>query len=143
MNESETVLQSRTATDDDLFYLRLARDEFAASLGRLEETAKFLFGAIGAVAGLVLAGMQVKLAVKPELPGDSVTAPFVLWGLSALCAMLVFLPLPYRHYQNSPTAIRRAFERARKVKWALLLVAVLAFAAGLYLAASLLGSRPT
>lgn len=138
MNEAETVLPSRAATDDDLFYLKLAREEFAASLGRLEETAKYLVGAVGAVAGLVLAGLQIKVAVKPDLQGSSFTLPFLLWGLSALCAMLVFFPLPYRHYQNSPTAIRRAFERARKVKWALLLVAVLAFAAGLYLAASLL-----
>lgn len=138
MNNPIPELQGRPASEDDLFYLKLARDEFAASLGRIEETAKYLVGAVGAVAGLVLAGLQIKVAVKPELPFSSFTLPFMLWGLSALCAILVFFPLPYRHYQNSPAAIRRAFERARKVKWVLLLIAVLAFAAGLYFAASML-----
>lgn len=138
MNKAETVLPSRALTDEDSFYLKLARDEFAASLGRLEETAKYLVGAIGAVAGLVLAGIQIKIAVKPDLPASSFAVPFLLWGFSALCAILVFFPLPYRHYQDAPAAIRRAFERARKVKWALLLISVLAFAAGLYFAASIL-----
>jgi len=138
MNEAETVLESRRANEEELFYLKLAREEFAASLGRIEETAKYLIGAVGAVAGLVLAALQIKLAVKPDLPSDSLAVPFSLWGLSAFCAMLVCFPLPYRHYQNAPAAIRRAFERARKVKWTLLLVAVLAFAAGLFLAAQLL-----
>ncbi|RIK52468.1 hypothetical protein DCC62_32930 [candidate division KSB1 bacterium] len=138
MNNPILEVQGRPANEDDLFYLKLARDEFAASLGRLEETAKYLVGAVGAVAGLVLAGLQIKIAVKPDLPSSSFAVPFLLWGFSALCAILVFFPLPYRHYQNSPAAIRRAFERARKVKWALLLVSVLAFAAGLYFAASIL-----
>lgn len=138
MNNPIPEVQGRPATEDDLFYLKLARDEFAASLGRLEETAKYLVGAIGAVAGLVLAGMQVKVAVKPDLPSSSFAVPFLLWGFSALCAILVFFPMPYQHYQNSPTAIRRAFERARLAKWGLLLVAVLTFAMGLYFAAGIL-----
>jgi len=137
MNEAETILESRPASDDELFYLKLARDEFAASLGRLEETAKYLVGAIGAVAGLVLAGLQVKLAVSQgqAAPATPLTWPFVLWGVSAVFAIFVFFPLPYRHYSGSPQSIRQKFVKARKVKWSLLLISTLAFAAGLLLAA--------
>jgi hypothetical protein len=135
MNEAETVLESRRANEEELFYLKLAREEFAASLGRIEETAKYLIGAVGAVAGLVLAGLQVKLAVNPQLAGNPLTWPFVLWGISALLAILVFFPLPYRHGRNAPQAIRRSFEKARWVKWSLLLLAVLAFGAGIMMMA--------
>ncbi|MDZ7268770.1 MAG: hypothetical protein ONB48_13615 [candidate division KSB1 bacterium] len=137
MPAPETSIPSRRATDDDLFYLDLAREEFAASLGRIEETAKYLIGAIGAVAGLVLAGMQVKLAVSQgqAAPGTPLTWPFVLWGVSALFAIFVFFPLPYRHYSASPQSIRQKFIKARKVKWSLLLVSTLTFAAGLLVAA--------
>ncbi|MDZ7361406.1 MAG: hypothetical protein ONB46_11885 [candidate division KSB1 bacterium] len=137
MNEAETVLESRRATEEELFYLKLAREEFAAGLGRIEETAKYLIGAVGAVAGLVLAGLQVKLAVSQgqAAPGTPLSWPFVLWGVSALFAIFVFFPLPYRHYSASPQSIRQKFVKARKVKWSLLLVATLTFAAGLLVAA--------
>ncbi|MGH7453808.1 MAG: hypothetical protein ACRENG_20830, partial [bacterium] len=78
MNEAETVLESRRASEEELFYLKLARDEFAASLGRIEETAKYLIGAVGAVAGLVLAGLQVKLAVNSGAQVTALTWPFLL-----------------------------------------------------------------
>ncbi len=135
MNEAETVLESRRANEEELFYLKLARDEFAASLGRIEETAKYLIGAIGAVAGLVLAGLQVKLAMNPQLPANPLTWPFVLWGSSGLFAILVFFPLPYRPYRNAPQEIRRSFAKARWVKWSLLLLSVLTFGAGIIVAA--------
>jgi hypothetical protein len=83
----------------------------------------------------VLAGLQVKLAVNPQLAGNPLTWPFVLWGISALLAILVFFPLPYRHGRNAPQAIRRSFEKARWVKWSLLLLAVLAFGAGIMMMA--------
>lgn len=135
MNETETVLESRRANEEELFYLKLARDEFAASLGRIEETAKYLVGAIGAVAGLVLAGLQVKLAVNSSAPVTALTWPFLLWGLSGLFAILVFFPLPYRPYRNAPQDIRSSFAKARWVKWSLLLLSVLAFGAGIIVAA--------
>ncbi|MGH7490973.1 MAG: hypothetical protein ACREOO_01120 [bacterium] len=136
MNEPVLEVESRVAREEELFYLKLAREEFAASLGRIEDTARYLIGAIGAVAGLVLAGWQVKLAVKPELAGSLLTQPFLLWGASAFFAILVFFPLPYRHTQRSAQAIRRKFEIARRVKWTLLLLAALAFGTGLLLAAN-------
>jgi hypothetical protein len=135
MNEAETVLESRRANEEELFYLKLARDEFAASLGRIEETAKYLVGAIGAVAGLVLAGLQVKLAVNTGANVTALTWPFLLWGLSGLFAILVFFPLPYRPYRNAPQDIRSIFVKARSVKWSLLLLSVVAFGAGLIVAA--------
>ena len=136
MNETVLQTETRVATEEDKFFLKLVREEFVASLGRIEDTAKYLISAIGAVAGLVLAGWQVKLAVKQDLEGTSLlTYPFLFWGLSAFFAILVFFPLPYQHAEQSPQAIRRSFESARRVKWALLLLAVLTFAAGLFLAA--------
>jgi hypothetical protein len=135
MNEAETVLESRRPSEEELFYLKLARDEFAASLGRIEETAKYLVGAIGAVAGLVLSALQIKIAVNPNLPASPLTWPFLLWGLSGLFAILVFFPLPYRPYRNAPQDIRSSFAKARWVKWSLLLLSVLAFGAGLIVAA--------
>lgn len=55
MNQSVETIESRKATEEELFYLKLARDEFGASIGRIEETAKFLIGAVGA--GLCLFGV--------------------------------------------------------------------------------------
>ena len=135
MNKPIRKLESRPATEEDLFYLKMARDEFTASLSRIEETAKYLIGAVGAVAGLFLAGLQVKIAVKPELKESIVTMPFWLWGVGLLCAIFVILPLPYRHDENAPQSIRRSFARARWVKWSLLLVSAIALTAGLIVAA--------
>jgi hypothetical protein len=135
MKENPPLLESRKSSEEELFYLKLARDEFAASMGRIEETAKYLIGAVGAVAGLLFAGLQVKAAVNPQLQQTSLAWPMILWGVSVFCAILVFFPLPYRHYRNAPDAIRRSFEKARWVKWSLLLASALSFAAGLLAAA--------
>ncbi|RMI12602.1 MAG: hypothetical protein D6681_06530 [Calditrichaeota bacterium] len=135
MSEPITEIQGRKPTEEERFYLNLAREEFAASLIRIEETAKYLIGAVGAVAGLVLAGMQVKIAVRPGPLETAFTTAFILWGISVLCAVLVFFPLPYRHIKDSPASIRRAFQRSRWVKWSLLLISALTFAAGLLIAA--------
>lgn len=135
MNEAETVLESRRAAEEESFYLELAREEFAASISRIEETAKYLIGAVGAVAGLLLAGMQLKIAVNPNLPQSILTPPFILWGASALFAIFTFFPLPYSHYRHEPNAIRRSFDRARWIKWSLLLASALSFAAGVFVAA--------
>lgn len=135
MKEKPPLLESRKSSEEELFYLKLARDEFAASLGRIEETAKYLIGAVGAVAGLLFAGLQVKLAVNPQLPQAPLLWPILFWGVSVFCAILVFFPLPYRHYRNAPNAIRRSFEKARWVKWSLMLASALSFAGGLVVAA--------
>lgn len=113
-------LPARRASDEEVFYLQKAREEFFRSLERIEETAKYVIGAVGAVAGLFLAGMQVKLAVNPKLPQASLKLPFLLWGISLILAVLVFFPFPYRSVYRSPQQIRRAFSRARRVKWGLL-----------------------
>jgi hypothetical protein len=137
-NKPIRKLESRPATDEELFYLKIARDEFTASLSRIEETAKYIIGAVGAVAGLFLAGLQVKIAIKPDLKGDVTAIPFWLWGVSLLCAIFVILPLPYRHAENAPLEIRRSIEKSRWVKWILLLISAIAFASGLLVAANVL-----
>jgi len=135
MHETPIVLPSRAATEEEQFYLKLAREEFSASLSRLEETAKYLIGAVGAVAGLLLSALQLKIAVSPNALQTPLTGAFSLWGASALLAILVVMPLPYRHFHNSPAAIRASFSRARWWKWILLLLSTLAFGAGLFIAA--------
>lgn len=134
MNETPTVLPSRQATEEEQFYLKLAREEFAASLSRIEETAKYLIGAVGAVAGLLLSALQIKIAVNANALQTRLTWAFLLWGASALLAILVIMPLPYHHFHNSPPAIRASFKKARWLKWSLLLLSTLAFGAGLLLA---------
>jgi hypothetical protein len=135
MNKTESTLASRPANEEELFYLKLARDEFAASLGRSEEVAKYLIAAVGATVGFVFAGAQIKQAIRQALAGSQLTVPFLLWSVSLLFAILVFFPLPYRHYQNSPQSIRGSLNRARWVKWIFLLLAALSFAAGMIIAA--------
>lgn len=135
MKEKPAPLESRKSSDEELFYLTLAREEFAASMSRIEDTAKYLIGAVGAVAGLLFAGLQVKAAVNPQLPQASLLWPILLWGVSVFAAILVFFPLPYRHYRNAPNAIRLSFEKARWMKWSLLLASALSFAGGLLVAA--------
>jgi len=130
MNQSITVLESRPATEEELYYLKLAREEFGASLVRIEEAAKFLIGAAGTVAGLFITGQQIRTAIQPQ-PMAASTAPFVFLSISLLAAIFVLLPMPYRHYRNAPAAIQRAFSKARWLKWGLLLFSALAFIAGL------------
>lgn len=135
MNKSPTLLQGRQATEEEQFYLKLAREEFAASLNRIEETAKYLIGAVGAVAGLLLSALQIKTAVNANALQTPLTSAFFLWGASALLAILVIMPLPYRHFHNAPAAIRASISRARWLKWSLLLLSTLFFGVGLFLAA--------
>ena len=136
MNEPVQQLKARPVNEEDAHFLRLAREELPESLKRIEETARYIIGAVGAVAGLFLAGMQVKIAVIPKggPPGLS-TAPLWLWGVSMLLAVLTIFPFPYVYYKGSPESFRRYLKTARWVKWFLLLFSALTFGAGLILAA--------
>lgn len=135
MDKQIQTLESRPASEEELFYLRLAREEFGASLRRTEEVSKYLIGAVGAVVGLLFAGLQIKIAINPKLAITTPIIPLLLWGISLLFSVLVFFPLPYLHYQKAPYSIRKSFEKARIVKWILLLISTLSFAAGLILMA--------
>jgi hypothetical protein len=138
MSVESAEVSSRPADEDEKYFLKLAREEFGASLGRIEEAAKYVVAAIGAVAGLVLAGLQVKVAINPKLNAAAFTWPVLLWGVSGVLAILVFFPLPYRHFLKAPSEIRRVFETARWQKWGLLLASVSCFAAGLLVMVSTL-----
>ncbi len=132
MNENIPKLSSRRSTEEEVFLLQKAREEFFRNLERIEEAAKYVIGAVGAVAGLFLAGLQVKLAVNPKLTQTPLEVPFLLWGISLILAILVFLPFPYRSVHRSPKHIHRVFSRARWIKWSLLLLSVLLLAGGIF-----------
>jgi hypothetical protein len=129
MDEKIVTVSSRKANGEDLFYLKLFREEFGKSLERIEEAAKFLAGAVSSVTGLLIAALQ--LSSTPSLTLNRFTLLFIFWSGSLLCSIFVLLPLPYRHYKNSPSEIKRTFIKARWIKWSLLLGCVLMFILGL------------
>lgn len=131
MEQPIPELTSRRASEEEQYFLRLAREDQVAAIGRIEETAKFIMSVVGSVAGLVLAALQVKIAVAPQAQLPALLWPFLLWGISLLCAVFVILPLPYKHIEKSPDSIQRYLKKARWVKWSLLLLTIVLFVAGL------------
>ena len=138
MDDSETVLETRPPSRSERFYVRLARREFARSIERIEMVAKSLIGSVGAVAGLLLAALQIK-----PVAGQATLmqlGPFLLWTLSLLTAVLVVFPMRYRHYKDSPRSIQQTLNKVRWRKWCLLVCSTLLFGIGLLWAVCLVST---
>mgnify|MGYP005725483949 FL=1 len=135
MSDEIINLESRKPNDEDKFWVDFAREDFKDSFARLEEAAKFLITAVGVFAGLFTAALKVQTALKTPTPQELASWPFWLWAISAIFAVLVLMPLPYKHTRNAAEEIQRVYSLARWLKWGFLLISAVLFAAGVLVVA--------
>jgi hypothetical protein len=128
-NKSGTIT-GKALTDEQQYFRETAYKEPVESIGRIEDMAKFLAGAVATVSGLFLAAFRLALAGKPA-EGLVWYMPVVLWGLSILMLVLVLFPRRYVTGKNEPAAWKAVFVKARWYKYTWLAAGTLLFVAGL------------
>ncbi len=126
-------VQGRAPTAAERYYLEQGYKEPVASIARIEEVAKFLVGATATTSGLFAAAHKLALG-DATAQGLIWLLPFLAWSAGILCQLLVIFPWRYRAGRAEPASWRRAFLRARVVKYGFLLAGGLCFIAGLLLA---------
>ena len=119
------------------YYYEMSYKEPADSIGRIEEMAKFLVGAVSATSGLVLAALGLALG-DTRAGGGWFYAPVLLWSGSVLLLVLVLLPRRYVAGQREPEAWKQALLRARAYKYACLVAGAALFVLGLLAATALI-----
>ena len=130
------TLKGRPPTAEEQFYLEAAYKDPVESIGRIEDTAKFLVGAVSATSGIFAAALKITAAA----PADAKPLwflQFLLWAASVMLLLLVLFPRSYATAQNEPAAWKNAFLRARTVKYRWLVAGASCFVLGLVLAAIL------
>ncbi len=90
-DENAETLDSRKLTAEEQFYLETAYKEPVESIKRIEETARFLVGAVATTSGLLVAALKVSVGTEP-LGGSFWWMPFVLWCISIILLVFVLLP---------------------------------------------------
>ena len=113
------TITGKTLTDEQQYFRETSYKEPVDSIGRIEDMAKFLAGAVAAVSGLFVAAFRLSLAGKPAA-GIVWYLPVVLWGLSIVMLVLVLFPRKYVTGKNEPASVKDAFLKARKYKYACL-----------------------
>ena len=131
---SKNALEGTPPTDEEAFYLKTAYEEPVKSLGRLEETARFLMTVAASTSGLFLAAFKLSLGSK-TVSGPAWFLPFICWAIGILLLILVLFPQKYKTGRNEPASWKEAFLRARKQKFRFLLAGTLFFIAGIVSAA--------
>ncbi len=124
-------------TDEQRYFYELSYKEPADSIGRIEEMAKFLVGAVSATSGLVLAALGLALG-DTRAGGGWFYAPVLLWSASVLLLVLVLLPRRYTAGQREPEAWKQALLSSRAYKYKCLLAGAALFVLGLLAATALL-----
>ena len=120
-------------TEEEKYWLEREWKDPDESIARIEETAKFLVGAVTAVSGLFAAAWKLTMGEKP--PADRLwIAPFVVWALSVAVLLLVLFPTRYPTVKRAPESIRQAVEKARDWKYLCLVIGAILFMGGLGLA---------
>ena len=128
-DEIEEIV-SRPMTDEEKYYEEMAFKDPAESMGRIEDTAKFLTGIASATSGLYLAAC--KLALGRDTVSDMVWfAPFLFWALSIIFLILVIFPRQYPTFEKEPASFKRAILKAQKVKYTCLSVGTFFFICGI------------
>ena len=102
-------------TDEQRYYYELSYKEPADSIGRIEEMAKFLVGAVSATSGLVLAALGLALG-DTRAGGGWFYAPVLLWSASVLLLVLVLLPRRYTAGQREPEAWKQTLLSSRALQ---------------------------
>ena len=124
------AITGRPLTDEQQYYYEISFKEPVESIGRIEEMAKFLAGAVTGVSGLFLAAFRLALAGQPAY-GAIWFAPVVLWGASILALVAVLSPRSYTTAKNEPAAWKAAYTRARRFKYCWLVTGAVLFICGL------------
>lgn len=136
-SSQQSEIAGRPLTDEQRYYHELSYKEPADSIGRIEEMAKFLVGAVSATSGLVLAALGLALG-DARAGGGWFYAPVLLWSASVLLLVLVLLPRRYAAGQREPEAWKQALLSARAYKYSCLLTGAALFVLGLLAATALL-----
>lgn len=125
-------IKGRGATEEDLFYITLVREEQAKGAGRLEEMSRWLVSIIAVLTGLFGAGKSL-LGLTPSegMKGLSLV-PFAFFSLGIVAAILVNFPFRYTVVRNVPESIKQVFLRITRVKWWFLFSACVAFCLGVF-----------
>ncbi|MEM1328431.1 MAG: hypothetical protein AAGI23_20925 [Bacteroidota bacterium] len=127
-DEQPTIPKGRPPQSDRKALLERLEAEQARTPERVEEAAKYL-GAVVSIALTILVGKDLA-----EWTTETFRAAAVLWLFSAVLSFLVVMPFPYRYGAGSAASIERTFSRVAKVKYGLLVAAVILFLFGLGLA---------
>ena len=130
-NDAEPqVLPSREPTAEETFYYETAYKEPVESVKRIEDTAKFLAGAVATTSGLFVAAVKLS-AGQPSAAGLLWQLPLALWWASLLALLLVLMPAKYKAGANEPAAWKQAFLKVRQHKYRWLVAGAVLFILGL------------
>ncbi len=103
----------RVPTAEELYWLEREYKNPVESIGRIEETAKFLVTVVTGVSGLFAAAW--KLAEGEKAQGEGLWwLPFVLWVFSMISLVIVFFPGFYSVKKQVPESVKAAY---RAVLW--------------------------
>ncbi|NQU05418.1 MAG: hypothetical protein HQ568_04935 [Calditrichaeota bacterium] len=129
-NEQIEEIQAEKPTPEELFFYEQSYKEPVESIKRIEETAKFLVGAVTTVTGLFLAAFKLSHG-RETVSGLLWYMPFVLWASSIFLLLFVLLPREYKYGKNVPEEFKDAIIKARNWKYLWLMFGAALFMAGL------------
>ncbi|MDP8207243.1 MAG: hypothetical protein P9L92_11310 [Candidatus Electryonea clarkiae] len=129
-NEEIAYFIGEEPTPEELFFYEQSYKEPVESISRIEETAKFLVGAVTTVTGLFLAALKLSHG-KETVTGLTWYLPFLLWSVSIILLLLVLIPREYKYGKSIPAAYRDALIKARNWKYGWLMFGAALFIAGL------------
>ncbi len=131
-NDIEEIV-ARPMTDEQRYYVEQFYKEPVESLGRIEETAKFLIGTSSATSGLYLAAFKMAFGeAKDHIVG---LIPFICWSLAIILLILTLLPRKYETGKNEPASYKKAFQDAHHYKFQRLMFGAVCFILGIITAA--------
>jgi hypothetical protein len=133
-NDIEEIV-SRPMTDEERYYVEQFYKEPVESLGRIEETAKYLIGTSSATSGLYLAAFKIAFGeVKVHVVW---LIPFVCWSLAIILLILTLIPRKHETRKNEPASYKKAFQDAHHYKFQRLMFGAGCFILGIITSAML------
>ena len=126
-------IESSPLSEREKFYWELGYKEPIESMERIEDTAKFIAGAVTGSCGLLLSSLRIAMALDPDNPPDMQYWWFVAacWVVSLLLLFLVLFPLPWFVRKNSVTDLESKYKTIRNNKYIALIAGTAAFLVGL------------
>ena len=132
----QNPLPGAKPTHEESLYLKTAYEQPVESLGRLEDTARFLVTVATSASAVFLAALKLSSG-DGEILDAWWFVPFALWAASVACLVIVLVPRNYAHGQNEPHDIRKTVLRIQRFKYRWLVVGAASFVAGIIVAAVL------
>ena len=96
------------------------------TLDRIEDAAKTLSGMVSVSLAIFLSVGKAQFEQENGL-GTSISFALVLWIFSLVVSFLVSFPFPYRYNDASVASYRKAHQEIRRVKYGLLIFAMVLF----------------